>query len=59
MKNKLFAIIVFTLIILMPSCTREQIIKGDGNPDFSKFIDGDVKNETTLIITIIQNLRLL
>jgi len=47
MKNKLFGIIIFVLIILMPSCARDKIIKGDGNPDFSKFIDGDVKNETT------------
>lgn len=47
MKKKLFALIVFILMVLIPSCAKDKIIKGDGDPDISKYIGGDVKNETT------------
>ena len=46
-EKKLFALIVFTLMVLIPSCAKDKIIKGDGDPDISKYIGGDVKNETT------------
>ena len=34
-------------MVLIPSCAKDKIIKGDGDPDISKYIGGDVKNETT------------